>query len=409
MSTALKYVKSNFEARQAKIAEIRGIDDAAAGRAYDADEEAKVAELRAELEAIDARIVNGLNDEIRSTEITDAAATLLGRLGADDGDLNDRRSIGDRFAASDEIRSYQGRGKAGVYDEALSLRAVTDVTTGATSAGAFIVPDRLGRVGQDFLDRRVFLTDLLPTIPISTGSAEYVQDKTPLADLANKAVEVAEADPKPQAGPTLDVITEPAQTIAAWSNITRQAMADVPQMRGYLDGRLRYSLKRRVDAQSIAGTGAGNIIGLANRSNIVSYTPGVTEPVYKTIRRAIRLGEDNEAVYEIIVLNPADAEAFDLSNDTGAGLKAVSDLNGESARTAWGLTQVRSTAIAAGTALLIDPMAVALLDREQVSAYLTDSHASNFVSNILTLLLECRVGLALFDPKGVAKVTFDES
>jgi hypothetical protein len=39
---------------------------------------------------------------------------------------------------------------------------------------------------------------------------------------------------------------------------------------------------------------------------------------------------------------------------------------------------------------------------------MTDSHASNFTSNILTLLLEARLGLALFDPApGVLKITFN--
>ncbi len=38
---------------------------------------------------------------------------------------------------------------------------------------------------------------------------------------------------------------------------------------------------------------------------------------------------------------------------------------------------------------------------------MTDSHASNFTSNILTLLLELRAGLALFDSVGVAKITFN--
>ena len=50
---------------------------------------------------------------------------------------------------------------------------------------------------------------------------------------------------------------------------------------------------------------------------------------------------------------------------------------------------------------------VAVLDRQQVTAYMTDSHASNFTSNILTLLLEARLGLAVFDPAGVCSVTFD--
>ena len=38
---------------------------------------------------------------------------------------------------------------------------------------------------------------------------------------------------------------------------------------------------------------------------------------------------------------------------------------------------------------------------------MTDSDGTDFRNNILTLLLECRLGLALFDPAGVCKVTLD--
>jgi HK97 family phage major capsid protein len=291
--------------------------------------------------------------------------------------------------------------------------AVGDTTTSSGSAGTLTRAERLGRMGHDFLDRKVYLLDLLPHIPVTQGSIEYVQDSTPLADMANKPTEISESGTKPQAGVTFTLKTEAAAVIAAWVNITRQAAADIPQIQAYLDNRLRYGIKRRADAQAINGTGvAPNLTGLANRSGIVTYAPGSSEARYKSIRHAIRLGEDSEAVYEIAVLNPADAEIFDLSNDAAAGLHAV-DADGGVAnagpRTAWGLTQVRSTAIASGTALLVDPMAAAVFDRQDIVAYMTDSHASNFTANILTLLLEARIGLGLFDPAGVAKVTFNGS
>lgn len=412
MSQALKAVKANFDARQKLVAELRDIDEAAQGRAYDDDETAKVAELRSSLESIDGRLQEGIAQEIRSVEIGDATATMLGLLDdRKEGDLVDTRSIGERFVG-DEYRSWAdagARGTSPAVDVDMDFRAVTNVTTGSASAGAMINNQRLGRVGNDFLDRRTFLIDLLPTINVSTGSVEIVQDSSPLADLADKAVEVAEGSAKPQAGPTLSVVTEPIQTIAAWANITRQAAADSQQIMGYLDGRLRYSVKRRADGQVINGNGTSpNISGLLDRSGINAYTaPSGSEATYKSIRKAITLMEQDEAVPEIVVLNPADAELFDLTNEATDGLHAVPNVAGPGARSAWGLTQVRSTAVASGTALLIDPMAVAVLDRQQVTAYMTDSHASNFVSNILTLLLEARLGLAVFDPAGVCSVTFD--
>lgn len=412
----LEIVRANFKARKDKVDALRAIDEEAVGRAYTEEETGLVAEHRSELEAIDTRLSTLLEQEMRSTEIGDATDRLLGAvLDRDNGDVMDTRSIGQRFVGTDGVKEWLtggARGQSPALSTELEYRAVTNVTLGATSGGALTRAERLTRIGQDFVDRRTYLLDLLPSIPVTQGAVEYVQDQSPQADFSNKAVEVAESTAKPQAGPTLAVITEAVPTVAAWVNITRQTAADVPQVMGYLDGRLRYTLKRRADGQAINGDGvAPNIKGLLQRSGIVSYAPGAAEARYISIRHAIRLMEDVETVPEIIVLNPADAELFDLSNSTTAGIHATPDDTGgltqSPSRTAWGLTQVHSTAIAAGTAMLVDPTAVAVLDRQQVTSYMTDSHASNFVSNILTLLLEMRIGLALFIPKGVASVTFN--
>ena len=410
--TTISIVRENFSARRDIQGELREIDEKATAekRDYTDDEKATIAEKREALQAIDDRIQANLEIQSRSEEIQNGLDRYLGVLAdKETGEVHDTRSIGQRFV-TDEFRQWaeSARGNSPALDVDLDFRAVTDVTTGATSGGAFVVDQRLPRVGNDFIDRKTFLIDLLPHIQVSTGSVEVVQDQSPLADLANKAVEVTEGSAKPQAGPTLAVVDEPIRTIAAWVNITRQVAADAPQIRSYLDGRLRYSVKRRADAQVIAGNGtAPNISGLTDRT-INTYTPAAgPEDTYVSIRKAITVMEQDEAVPEIVVLNPADAELFDLSNHAADGLHAVPNVAGPGARTAWGLTQVRSTAVASGTAVLIDPMAVAVLDRQQVTAYMTDSHASNFVANILTLLLEARLGLAVFEPNGVCAVTFD--
>lgn len=413
MPSHIDIVKANFSRRTDIQGELRTIDEAATAdqRSYSEAEAARIAELRSELESVDGRITSNLEIEERSATMNRGIESLLGAMVDERGQVHETRSLGEQFASMDEVRSWVdsgARGTSPAIQSASDFRAVTDTTSGATSGGAWVNNERLARTGQDFMDRRTFLLDLLPSIAVSTGSIEYVQDKSPLADMANKAVEVTEGSAKPQAGITTAVITESTATIAAWVNFTRQVAADAPQVQGYLDGRLRYAVKRRADLQAIAGNGTPpNLLGLGGRSGIITHAPSGAEARYLSVRRAIRLMEDAESVPEIIVLNPADAELFDLANAATAGLHAVPNVSGPSATTAWGLTQVRSTAIASGTALLIDPMAVAVLDRQQVSAYITDAHASNFTSNILTMLMEARLGLALFDPAGVAKVTFN--
>jgi HK97 family phage major capsid protein len=415
VSNTLDIVQANLAARKDLAAELRDIATKATeeNRPYTDDETGKIDEVRAKLDAVDERVAAGVELEARSKEIDRGIGDLLGvMVDQQSGDLVDTRSIGERFATP-EFRAWAeggARGESPILDIDQDFRSVVDVGSGATSGGALTRPDRQSRIGKDFIDRKVWLIDLLPHVPTNQNSVEYVQDQSPLADLADKAVEVTEGSAKPQAGPTFAVINEPTATIAAWVNVTRQTAADVPQIMGYLDGRLRYSLKRRADGQAINGNGTPpNLKGLANRSGIGTYAPSSTEARVLSIRHGITLAEQAEVVPEIIVLNPADAELFDIYNAASAGIHAQPDDQPlATQRTAWGLTQVRSNAIASGTALLIDPMAVAVIDRMQATALMTDSHASNFTSNILTLLLESRLGLALYDPKGVTKITFHD-
>ena len=381
-------------------------------REYTEDEAKRIAEVRSELDTTDERIRANLDMEARSKEIENGITSMLGAfVDREAGEVVDQRSLGEQFV-TDEFRSWVesgARGNSPAKQFNMDFRAVTNTTTGATSGGAFIRPDRLTQTINDFVDRRTFLVDLIPSIRVNTGSVEIVQDATPLADLANKAAETTESSGgKPQAGITTAIVTEPVATIAAWANLTRQVAEDSQQVVDYLDGRLRYSVKRRLDAEVIAGDGtAPNISGLTDRTGTNTYAPGAAEARYKSIRHMIRLMEDDETVPEIIVLNPADAEIFDLSNEATDGLHAVPNVAGPGARTSWGLTQVRSTAVTAGTAVLLDPMAVALLDRQQAMAHMTDSHASLFINNVLTLLLELRAGLAVFNPAGIGVVTFN--
>lgn len=411
--SVIDIIKANHDARLEVQRELRSIDERCTTeqRNYTDDEATKISEFRSQLEAIDERIQANLAAETRSQQIEDGMGQFLGALAERErGEIVDTRSLGARFTDSAEFRSFaeSGGGRSEVATlSGVDFRAVTDVTNSATSGGALINAQRLTRVGQDFLDRRTFLVDLLPVIPVD-GPIEYVQDQSPLADLANKAVEVAEAGAKPQAGPTMAIISESPATIAAWVNITRRVARQAPQVQAYLDGRLRYSLKRRLDGQVVNGDGnSPNLSGLLDRTGILTEAPGSSEARAATIRKAITTMEENEAVPEIVVLNPADHELFDLLNLSSAGLTAVPNLQSAPSSSAWGLRVVKSNAIASGTAMLLDPMAVAILDEEAPRAYLTDSHASNFTSNILTLLLELDAGLAVFDPKGILKVTFN--
>lgn len=406
----IETIRANYQ-RRAELAE--SIRESAAKateekRALTAEEAADVERFSTELADVDKRILGQLDNETRRQQVVDGVDGLLGAALSHTGEIVDTRSIGQKFIESDEFEAFAAAGAQGSYRQnfdGVSLRALTSVDASSNPyAGVPMLP----RVGSDVKDRQVFLSDLLPVIPVTTGVVEYVQDKTALGGY--DAAETAEGNTKPEATPTLTVVTETTATVAVHTGLTRQVFSDWGQVPGYLDGRLRYGLRRRVDNQIVAGNGtAPNLKGLQNRSGIKAYAAAAIEEAAISVRKAITVGQQSDAVYEIIVMNPGDAEKFDLLNAATAGLHSTPDTVSQMPRTAWGLTRVVTNAVASGTALLIDPMSASLLDRQQPTAYLTDSHASEFTSNVLRLLLETRVGLALFDPAGVCKVTFKYS
>lgn len=407
MASHMDLIAANFTLRSKLAGEIREIASAATeeNRALTEDETSSIEAKRGELNAADERIAQSLElGESEQRTVSGIESMLGAAVDRDRGQVLDTRSLGERFAAADGLRSYvdQPNGSFAVAFPGTSLRAVTSLDSSSNPLGG---TQTLARIGQDVLDRRVFLADLLPHIPTSTGVVEYVQDSTTSGGY--DAAEQTEGSAKSEKSPDLDVITESAATVASFVKVTRQAAEDFGQLMGYLDGRLRYGLRRRVDGQIVSGNGtAPNLKGLGNRTGIGTYTASAIEEAAVSVRKAITISEQNESVPEIAVVNPADAEKIDLLNVSSSGLHSTPDAVMGLPVTAWGLTRVVSNAVASGTALLIDPMQVAILDRNQPTAYLTDADGTDFTKNILTLLLEVRLGLALFSPKGVTKVTF---
>lgn len=70
----------------------------------------------------------------------------------------------------------------------------------------------------------------------------------------------------------------------------------------------------------------------------------------------------------------------------------------------WGLPLIQTPAVAAGTVLVLDPMQAAILDRWSPRVEL-GRDADDFTRNLLTIRGEIRVGLAVFSPAAVLKVT----
>lgn len=288
----------------------------------------------------------------------------------------------------------------------LEVRAPLDST--ATSAGAFANPARPSVVPMSNADRVPRVADLLDRQTTGDNTVEYVRDTT-AAGAGATAAEVAEGAAKPEAGFTFEVVTDSVRTIAHWVQITRQAADDNQQLMGYIRGRLTYGLEFRLDAQILNGNGtAPNLRGILNTTGINEYAPVAAEAKVISIRKAITLVQQDEYAATGVVLNPADWETVELSTDDGGMFRVSPNVANALAPRIWGLSVVPTTAITAGTGLVGDfRMGATLWDRQTPTVLMTDSHASTFTSNILTLLAELRAALSVWRPAAFCEITFN--
>lgn len=381
---------------------------------------ARITDISAEFEAMEAavnlrrmqRLQVPLDGSANANAIADR--TAAGRTFTPPGSppVVDLRTQLDTFTSSpafEAVRLGGSRNASASFEvQGLSLRAIT---TGQTSGGAFSQPFRDNReVPLLTEDRRLRLVDVIETRPVpprSGSSVEYVQDTS--AANFDFAREVTEGAAKPEATLTLAVKTASLATIAHWVDATRQVLDDNEQLTAYIRDRLFHGLLFRVDSQIINGNGtAPNLRGILNTTGIGTYAPAAAEARVISIRKATTLTEQAEYAANTLVINPADWELVELSADTQGMFRVSPNVAYSLSPRIWGLQVVVTTAIASGTALVGDGQRGAVLwERQNPMLLTTDSDGSKFLSNVLTILAELRVGLSVTRPTAWTKITFN--
>jgi hypothetical protein len=227
------------------------------------------------------------------------------------------------------------------------------------------------------------LLDTMPSITVSQNGIEVVVWQK----VAGGAAIVPEKGAKPSAeyGPVVTPST--LDTIAVYTQLTRQMTEDAPAVRDTINNELRREvlLKAEAAAALVAaslptadGDGdllAGIRVGIATVQG-AGYNPNAA------------------------LINPADWAALDIAVIGGTLLGPTIQSN------YWGLRLISSPAQPAGTVTVGDFAAgVQHYVRSGVSLYITDSHADTFLSNVFTLLAERRTKTVVTRPAALCEVT----
>lgn len=216
---------------------------------------------------------------------------------------------------------------------------------------------------------------------------------------------------KPEMNLDYTLISTSVKTLAHWIPITKQILADAPQLQQTVNQRLVYGLKLSEERQLLYGDGAGeNLQGLLTMSGRQqlswSNTPSGSTQI-DVFRRAINLALVAQYPVSGAMINDNDWMEIELlKGEDGHYIHAI--VTTGAVQTLWRVPLTSSTAIDQGDVLVgALNTAATLWDREDATIAVSDSHADFFATNKVAMRAEERLALAVYRPEGFVHLTLD--
>jgi HK97 family phage major capsid protein len=369
-----------------------------------------------------------------------AGRRVSGAVGQEDGresrgeGVRPGASIGERFVTSEEFARYRANPRPGASSAPVNVgslyRGHADEVERRLGPGPdeeralittpvvanTIINDRLTGIYAPEL-RELRVRDVLTNGRTASNAIEWVKE----TGRTNGAAEVAEATSlvtglKPESGFTLGIDSTPVRTIATLIYITRAALDDADQMQTYIDQLLRRFVAEREDRQLLLGDGvAPNLRGLNATPGILNlngayYLTGMPNKLDRLRRAKTRIRIAGRGAASAVMLNPSNLEEFELlkTNATAGNneyaLAGGGPFGAGMVSRLWGMTVVENEDLAVDTAFVLDGRFSVVFDRMDAQVYVTDSNRDLFERNIITILCESRLALAVIRPETVAKV-----
>lgn len=312
----------------------------------------------------------------------------------------ERRSIGDLFVKSQAYKGRQGvTGPLATIDVELK-------TLMSSGAGWDPEETRTGKV-VEFATRPIQVTDLLPQTTTTQSAVKYMEETT----FTNNAAETAESTQAtpgtyPEAVLALTERASLVRKIAVFLPVTDEQLEDEPQARGYVDNRLMFMVRQRLDGQILVGSGvAPQLTGILNTAGIQTQAKG-TDPVPDAVYKAmVKVRVTGRAMPNATIFHPNDWQDIRLLR-TADGIYIWGNPSDAGPERIWGLRVVQSDAITENTGLVGDFANFSELSvRRGVDVQVTNSHGTYFIEGKLAIRADMRATVIVYRPAAFTQVT----
>ena len=302
------------------------------------------------------------------------------------------KSLGEQFMKSDALIHWN---KDVHFD--INLKSIMQTASGWDPENMRLP----GVVGYPLRALRVL--DVFPQYPTTRDTITYMEETTHTNNAAEIAEETNAASPT-AAGEAALALTErsvPVEKIVVWIPVSEEQMADVAGLGAWVNSRLTYMVRNRLDGQLVAGDGSTpNLRGVLNASNVQTQAKGA-DPTPDAIFKAMTKVRGTTAGTgfgepSAVLINPSDWQDIRLLR-TADGIYIFGSPTERGPEVMWGVPVIVTSAETENTAVVGDFIGYAgFFNRAGIDIAVSNSHASLFAASVLAIRATLR-GAAVYN------------
>lgn len=353
-------------------------------------------------------------DKARRSFIPGGNGAPSGSWAAKGGQSGQVKSIGELIAEEKAYQTFAANGAAGgvsfSFDDYLPsdflAKAAQFETLGSkalmtTSAGW--APENLRMPGfVEAATRPIQLLDILPMFKTGDQAVTYMEETL----RTHAAAEALEGGAYAESSFAFTEKSSPVRKITDSVPVTDEQLEDAPMMAGYINGRLGFGLRQRLDSQALIGAGTGATLrGLKNTVGIqvqAKAADPVPDAFFKAMTKIRTVGR---AIPTHHVMHPTDWQGVRLLR-TVEGVYIWGNPSEAGPERLWGLPVVQNDADAAGNGYTgsFQPAWVSLFERKGVDIQI-GYVGTQFLEGKRTVRGDTRMALVFFRPAAFCQVT----
>ena len=371
-----------------------------------------VASLQSEIQSLKGsqNSVSELENTIKSLQ---KEVQALQQTKAQSGITTDNKmDYGSRFVSSSEFKAFKSALRDRNASVRLELSAAPETTQASNSATrtSLAQPYEAGIVTDP---RQVLaIESLFGKINIDVNAYQYIKYGFTTTLTATGPAVVSEGSAKPESNYSGIIKTGTIKTLAHWTKMTEQMIADNGNIVAFINDDMQYQLNKVIDAQIVNGSDSGQLEGLSASGNYTDYITGAGIDTGDTVIDLILKVKTKMEAANIrnisLLLNPVDWCKVLCSKNVNKDylIPGIVDIPQQRI---WGVPVILSGSVTSGKFHMGNFYEGGkIFERQGVTVEMARS-GDDFEKNLMTLRVERRMDFAVVQPKALAYGDFSVS